>query len=514
MKSTLRTLLTAIPDGVPSGKRSLWDKLLDQPVAALVYDSRKAVVDSVFFCLVGKTADGHSFARAAYRNGCRIFVVERFLELPPDAVQYRTSNTRRALADCAAELYGHPERQMRLVGLTGTKGKTTTALLIRSLLEANGIPAGYIGTNGIDYRQYHYETVNSTPESLEIYRFLHLMLKEGVKVCVLEVSSQALWMERIRGLQFDTVLFTNLSRDHIGGVEHPDFQHYRACKRLLFTDYGAEAAVVNIHHPHTPFMTEGISTPILGFGLAQAPPSPCSAVWSADRIRPSERNGRIGVSFDAIRISEAAPLSCFVPLPGGFNVENALAALTVVCERFGIAPARAVNALAEAVVPGRFETVTHPALPGVTFVIDYAHNGASLAAILDALRDYAPGRLLCLFGSVGGRTVERRKDLAEAAGPRCDLCILTSDNPASEPPESIIADIDRAFPPDSCPRVSIPDRAEAIRYAVGIAEEGDIILLAGKGHETYQLVGVKRIPFSEIEILSKALEERASLPLR
>ncbi len=508
MKRALRDILSAVPSGIPLGSAKAWDKVWDEPISMLRCDSRLATAGTVFFCLVGKTADGHLYAPSAYRSGCRIFVVEKPVELPKDALQYQVTDTRAALADCAAEFYGHPEQQMRLIGLTGTKGKTTTALLIRSLLEDAGIPTGYIGTNGVDYKDFHHQTVNSTPESVEIYRYLRYMLDEGVQACVLEVSSQALWMERTRGLQFDTVLFTNLSRDHIGGVEHPDFEHYRDCKRLLFTDYPAEAAVVNSDDGHAQYMIEGVTTPVLNFGLS-ADSDRDKPLWYASRIRPMQKGARIGVGFDAYREGEPLGESWFLPLPGHFNVQNALAALTVVCERFGAEPLEAKGSLEQAVVAGRFETVTSPALPDVTFVIDYAHNGISLASILDALRAHDPKRLICLFGSVGGRTKERRRDLAEAAGGRCDLCILTSDNPACEPPMDIIDEIDAAFPAESCPRIKISDRAEAIRYAVEIAEAGDIILLAGKGHENYQLVGTRREPFSEVEILKEALKEKS-----
>ena len=509
MKATLRHILPVLSQSAPCPRERLLKAYMDKPLSALRYDSRLATEDAIFFCLVGKTADGHGYAGSAYRNGCRIFVAERQLELPEDALCLTVPDTRVALADCSAEFYGHPERSMRLIGLTGTKGKTTTALLIRSLLENADIPTGYIGTNGVDYGRTHHQTVNSTPESAEIYRFLRYMLDEGINTCVMEISSQALWMGRTRGLIFDTVLFTNLSRDHIGGVEHPDFEHYRDSKRKLFTDYPTEAVVACADDPHVPYMTEGINAPLYLYATEDS----TDAAWRAVDMQAAVRNGRMGVTFSALRKGCPIRAGWFRPLPGIYNLQNALAALTVVCERFDVSPEAAAASLATAVVGGRFETVTHPAMPDVTFVIDYAHNRASLTAVLDALADYSPRRLICLFGSVGGRTKERRRDLAEAAAHRCDLCILTSDNPGCEPPEEIISEIDAAFPPDACPRVAIPDRAEAIRYAVDIASEGDVILLAGKGHEDYQLVGVKRIPFSETDILLEAIRARAGSPV-
>jgi UDP-N-acetylmuramoyl-L-alanyl-D-glutamate--2,6-diaminopimelate ligase len=215
------------------------------------------------------------------------------------------------------------------------------------------------------------------------------------------------------------------------------------------------------------------------------------------------------VEFEAFRKDFAVGDKWFLPLPGEYNVQNALAALCVVCERFGVSPLQAKELLAEATVSGRFETVTHPALPDVTFVIDYAHNGVSLASILDALKQYAPNRLICLFGSVGGRTRERRQDLAKAAAYRCGLCVLTADNPGAEPVMDILREIDGHFPADGCPRILEPDREEAIRRLVREAQTGDVILLAGKGHEDYQLIGPHRVPFSERQILLDALEEQA-----
>ena len=503
MRRPIRELFAALPEGVLT-RAAHWDRVQDAPISALCYDSRLATEGTVFFCLVGKTLDGHGYAESAYRKGCRFFVAQRDIHLPEDATVLSVPDTRAAMADCAAAFYGHPEREMRLIGLTGTKGKTTTALLIQSLLTAAGILAGYIGTNGVDYAGYHFDTVNSTPESVEIYRHLRGMLDAGVKVCALEVSSQALWMGRIRGLVFDSVLFLNLSRDHIGGVEHPTMEHYRDCKRLLFSDYPAKALIANADDGTTAFMTEGVASPVQTFSTRTP-----TAHWYASEIRSAKVGDRLGVTFTARRGEEAVGGSWFLPLPGEYNVQNALAALSVVCDRFGVEPHRAEALLAEVTVSGRFETVTSPALPDVTFIIDYAHNGVSLTSVLDTLREYGPKRLICLFGSVGGRTRERRRDLAEAAAYRADLCVLTADNPASEPVMDIIREIDSYFPADGCPRLWEPDRGEAIRKLVEKAQAGDIILLAGKGHENYQLIGTRRVPFSEREILLEALREKA-----
>lgn len=519
MNHTIYEILSAYPSTGEVGNDIVRAAVRAQIASSLCFDSRLAVSGAIFFCLVGKTSDGHRFAPAAYRAGCRVFVVERPIELPADALQWVVDNSRHALADCAAAFYDHPEREVRLVGLTGTKGKTTTAILTRYLLTTSGIPAGYIGTNGVDFANCHYSTLNSTPESLDIYRYLRQMADAGIRACIMEISSQALWMERIRGLVFDSTLFTNLSRDHIGGVEHPDMEHYRASKRRLFTDYPARATILNGDDPAAVYMANGATaSTVLSFSVDESAKNfvgvnntyTRTPLWTACALRPGRLEGRIGTFFDVFRDGLSMGYDWFIPLPGRFNVQNALAALSVVCERFGVPPAKLRKRLAMATVPGRFETVRHPAVPDVIFVIDYAHNGISMASILDALRVYEPTRLIALFGSVGGRTRERRRDLALAAARRADLCILTSDNPADEPPMDILHDIDTAFPPDACPRILEPDRAEAIRLAVDMAEPGDIILLAGKGHEDYQLIGTRHIPFSELRVLEDAFLLRES----
>ncbi len=503
MNITLHTILTALPSPAIVQAPSVGEDALRRiAVASLCYDSRKAVKGSVFFCLKGAALDGHTFADAAYRNGCRIFVVQASINLPADATVIRVTNTRQAMALAAAAFYGHPADKLIKIGITGTKGKTTTALLIRAALEAAGIPTGYIGTNGIHFGERHMATANSTPESLIIHEHLRWMVNEGMQAVVMEVSSQGLWMSRVHGLDFDTAIFTNLSRDHIGGVEHPDFDHYKECKHTLFTEHHARTVVYNADDSAAfAMLTDATGHPI---GVTTAGAS--AARWAATDIRPSRRAGRIGVSFVCHHDGVVIAPDAFLPLPGVFNVQNALSTLATVCDGCGIEPSVVLEAMAKIVVPGRFETVTHPALPDITFVIDYAHNGVSLTSILDALRAYTPRRLICLFGSVGERTFERRTDLAVAAGHRADLCILTSDNPGREDPLHILEEINAAFPADSCPRELIIDREAAVAHAVSLSRPGDIVLLAGKGHEDYQLIGIEHIPYTERGALAKAFD--------
>ena len=473
----------------------------DAPLTAVCVDSRKAQEDCLFVCIKGFVSDGHAYAPKAYEQGCRYFLVQELLDLPDDAMQILVPDTRIAEAEAAAAFYGHPERSMELFAITGTKGKTTTALFLHKILCDAGIPTGYMGTNGIIFDDHYYPTVNSTPDSLLIYAYLREMLDAGMGAAVLEVSSQGLKLYRTYGLSFRVCGFTNLSPDHIGGNEHPDMADYAACKRRLFTDYPHDFTVCNMDDPATAYMAEGDHAEIVGFSTSGHP----DAAWSTTVIQGVIRNGIPGMEYGLNIQGLTLPHMYFLPQPGEFNVKNALCAMAMVHQVFGIPVESACESLETATVPGRFETVFRD---HVLYVIDYAHNGVSMASMLDLLRGYHPKRLICLFGSVGERTKERRRELAEAAGVRADLCILTSDNPGREDPEAILAEIDAAFPVGSCPRVSITDRGEAVAYAVRNARPGDVILLAGKGHETYQLVGTVKEPYSDRGALMAALRAK------
>ncbi len=467
-------------------------------VETLCSDSRKAAAGSLFICIQGFVSDGHDYAPSAYAQGCRLFLVQRVLTLPEDALQIIAPDTRISQAEAAAVFYGHPERQMDLVALTGTKGKTTTALFLRKILNDAGIPTGYIGTNGIEFDDQRYPTVNSTPDSLLLYQYLREMADAGMQAAVMEVSSQGLKLHRTHGLKFVACGFTNLSPDHIGGNEHPDMADYAACKRRLFTEYPHAFTVCNFDDPATAYMTQNDPARIIGFSTMGHP----DAAWGTAVMQSVVRNGIPGMEYALTVRGLTLPHMCFLPQPGEFNVKNALCAMSIAHEAFHIPVETAARYLENATVSGRFETVFHN---HVLYVIDYAHNGVSMASMLDLLQSYHPTRLICLFGSVGERTKERRRELAEAAGHRADLCILTSDNPGREDPEVILAEIDAAFPEGSCPRVIIPDRAQAVAYAVSVAKPGDMLLLAGKGHENYQLIGTKKIPYSDRETLMALL---------
>lgn len=495
MSVFVNDILCELSDATLQGNLSL----THTRVEALCSDSRKAEAGSLLVCIQGFVSDGHDYAPSAYAQGCRLFLVQRALNLPEDALQIITPNTRISQAEAAAVFYGHPERSMELFAITGTKGKTTTALFVQKILNDAGVPTGYMGTNGIIYDDHYYPTVNSTPDSLLIYAYLREMLDAGIYNAVMEVSSQGLKLYRTYGLSFRVCAFTNLFPDHIGGNEHPDMDDYAACKHRLFTDYPHDFTVCNLDDPAAAYMMENDPAKIVGFSTNGHP----GAAFTTTVIQGVIQNGIPGMEYGLKIQGLTLPHLYFLPQPGEFNVKNALCAMAMVHEVFGIPLESACESLETATVPGRFETIFHH---HVLYVIDYAHNGVSMASMLDLLESYHPKRLICLFGSVGERTKERRRELAEAAGHRADLCILTSDNPGRENPEAILSEINAAFPEGSCPRVIIPDRAEAVAYAVSQAKPGDMILLAGKGHENYQLIGTQKIPYSDREMLLSLLD--------
>ena len=470
----------------------------DADISAITYDSRKAGPGALFVCLVGAWLDGHTYAASAYQNGCRAFLVERALDLPADAVQVITSDTRAALAVIGADFYGNPADELHLIGITGTKGKTTTALLTAAIMTEAGLPCAYIGSNGVDIAGVHESTANTTPESLELHRLFRKMLDAGVHHCVLEVSSQALRHHRVDGVPFEVVAFTNLSEDHIGPGEHPDFEDYKCAKHRLFAEYNARTMVYNADDPYSNFMRTGFRGEQVSFGIT----SP--ADYRAVDLAQYRSETSLGVDFTCEQGANKTPVR--VMSPGAFSASDALCAIAL-CGAFGVSPAQAAATLAHTPVQGRFEVVE--GLPGRTFIVDYSHNGLALTSALKTLRAYAPHRLICVFGSVGGRTQVRRKELADASSAYADYSIITSDNPDNEPPEDVIRDIAGHMAPDA-PYTCITDRREAIYVAVKMAEEGDIVLFAGKGHEDYQLVHGRKLHFVEREIIKEACREMQS----
>ncbi len=494
----LATLLQALPEAKITGATA------DRDIRQIEYDSRKTGPDtgfgsfSLFVCLPGARLDGHDFAPAMYEKGCRTFLCARLMDLPEDAVQIQVTDPRKALAELSAAFYGYPAKQMQIIGITGTKGKTTTALLLSAILSENGLPCAYIGSNGIDIGPEHYETVNTTPESRELHRYFRLMLDKGYRHVVMEVSSQALHTWRVHGIPFDACLFTNLGEDHISPTEHPSFEDYRDCKRRLFFDFPCRHIVTNLDDPHWQTVTGNPAVDTLTYAIDTLtnPETGKMVGFSASNIRPFRSETALGIDFDCVnQAGMRTPIR--LRTPGDFSVYNGLCAIAA-ASLYGISSEACAVTLAHLSLRGRFEIVD--VLDGVTFLVDYAHNGMSLTNALTELRKYSPHRLICLFGSIGGRAQNRRRELAETSGALADISIITSDNPDREDPMEIIRDILSWFDKSRAYYV-IPDREEAVRAALRMAQPGDIVLLAGKGHETYQIIEGEKVPFSEKEIL-------------
>ncbi len=468
-------------------------------INSLCADSREACEGAMFVCISGANLDGHAFSGGAYDCGCRIFVTERRIKMPNDAIVIITADTRIALARLSAHFFGYPANDLTIVGITGTKGKTTSSLLIYNILNASGVPTGYIGSNGVSYLDYQYTTVNTTPESYDLHKYMRDMVDSGIKVLVMEVSSQALKMARVHGMHFNICVFTNLSPDHIGEFEHPDFEDYRNCKRSLFVDYGAEYVVYNADDEYALSVVGGARCKRVSVSTKD------NGDFCANSITYFRSPGNIGVSFECTFDGKTFPVA--LSFPGEFSVYNALTAIAV-CIRLGQSVGKITKTMRHIRIKGRFETHELPC--GATVVIDYAHNGVSLKAALAAMRIYNPTRLICLFGSVGGRTKMRRAELGLVASRDADFCILTSDNPDNEPPNAIISEIATYFTAGTCPYVAIPDRRKAIEYALTNAKKGDIILLAGKGHESYQIICGIRQKFSEAEIVEEFCKKHST----
>ena len=461
---------------------------------SIVYDSRKAKPGSAFFCLRGALFDGHKYASSAYEKGARYFFCEEILDLPADAKQVIVKDTRRELAERSREFYGFPDKKLKIIGITGTKGKTTISNVIHQVFNAAGINTAVIGTNGMIIDGKRRPTENTTPESHELFSAFADMVKCGTTHCVMEVSSQAYKLGRVHGISFDTAVFTNLSPDHLGPNEHADFDEYMLCKACLFEN--SDMSIINSDDDFADVMIEHSRGEIIKFSLRDT-----DADFFADDIRTWKSESALGVDF--MLHCDAGESRIKISTPGEYSVYNALAVIAV-ADRYGVSLEKLENEIPKAHVKGRFEIVD--ALPWSTFIIDYAHNEISLRNVLKTIKSYNPRRLICLFGSVGDRTQIRREELGRIAAKYSDFCILTSDNPGFEKPMNIINGIEHGID-GKVPYVCIPDRREAVIYAVRNAQRGDVIVFAGKGHEDYQLINGVKEHFSEREIIEEEVSK-------
>ena len=464
---------------------------LDIEVASLEYDSRKVGTGSLFVCLTGFRADGHAYAPAAVEAGAAALVVEREVAAPEGVAVVRVKDSRYALALMSAAWFDYPAEQMTVIGLTGTKGKTTTAHMVKSVLEAAGNKVGMIGTVGAMIGRELLPTKNTTPESYELHSLFARMVEEGCSHVVMEASSQGFKLHRTAGILFDVGVFLNLSPDHIGDGEHETFEEYRDCKAMLFAQ--SKQGLVNVDDEHWQAVTAKATCPMATMSMNQA------ADYTVTEIKELRREGFLGSELTVCGKLEGTFL---LNMPGTFNVSNALAALAA-AHMVGVDAAAIAKGLQTVYVKGRTQVLDTPG--HYTLLIDYAHNAVSMENLLTMLRSYNPGRLICLFGGGGNRARARRWDMGEMSGKYADLTVLTMDNPRDEEVEAINEDIKIGLARHNGKYISIPDRADAIRWVMDNAREGDIIALIGKGHEEYQEIkGVKHF-FSEEQVVREHL---------
>ena len=435
---------------------------VETEVTTLANDSRKVESGSVFVCISGAVFDGHQYVSDVAKKGAAAIIAERDIEAPKGVTVIKAENTRYALALMSAAYFGYPAEKLKVIGITGTKGKTTTTYLIRSILEGVGHKVGLIGTIEAIIGDRKIPAANTTPESFTIQQYFAQMVEEGCDSVVMEVSSQGLMLHRTAGIPFEIGIFTNLGKDHIGPNEHKDFEDYKRCKAMLFQQ--CKLGIANIDDPYYADIFRGATCKVETFGFSP------KADLRAENVNLVSKPGYLGVSY-----------------------------------HFGVPSEKITEALKTAHVKGRIEMIK--VSDDFTLMIDYAHNAMSLESLLTTLKEYEPKRLVCVFGCGGNRSKDRRYEMGEVSGRLADLTIITSDNPRFEEPQEIINDIKVGIAKTDGAYVEICDRKEAIKYAIEHGQSGDVIVLAGKGHEDYQEIKGVKYPMDERTLIAEVLEE-------
>ena len=462
-------------------------------ITTLINDSRKAEKGSVFVCISGAVSDGHSYAADVAAKGAAALVVEHNVDVPEDVTVILVKDTRYALALMSAAYFGYPAEKMKIIGITGTKGKTTTTYMIKSILDGVGHKVGLIGTIEAIIGEKHIPAANTTPESYTIHKYFAEMAEAGCDCVVMEVSSQGLMLHRTAGIPFEIGIFTNLGKDHIGPNEHKDFEDYKRCKGLLFQQ--CRLGIANVDDKYFEDVFRNATCRVETFGFSE------NADLRAENVKLVSRPGYLGVAY---HVSGLMDFDVEIDIPGKFSVYNSLTAIAV-CRHFQVPAEKIKEVLKQAKVKGRIEMIK--VSDEYTLMIDYAHNAMSLESLLTTLKEYNPKRLVCLFGCGGNRSKDRRYEMGEVSGRLADLTIITSDNPRFEEPQDIIDDIKIGIGRTDGKYVEICDRKEAIKYAIANGQPGDVIVLAGKGHEDYQEIRGVKHPMDERVLIAEVLEE-------
>lgn len=466
---------------------------LDVEIEDIVYDSRKAEPGKLFMCIPGSKIDSHDFIPQVVEAGISAIVISKDVEVPGDVTVIRVEDSRIALNRMSCAVFDYPTKKLTAIGITGTKGKTTTTYMIKSILEAAGKKVGLIGTNGAVIDGETYKTVNTTPESYELQKYFSMMVDAGCEYMVMEVSSQGIMMHRVEGIDFDVCVFTNISPDHIGPNEHASFEEYLSYKAQIFTL--CKEGIVCLDDPNYEGMIAGHTCNLRTFGIND------KADYSASNIESIYTSDFMGMNF-TYRGSKEYEVK--LDIPGIFNIENALAAISV-ADTLGIDEEAVKKAMATVKVAGRME-LAHVS-EHCSVIIDYAHNGVSAQSMLKTLKEYNPKRLVVVFGCGGDRDPHRRYEMGEAVGELADLAVITTDNPRFEDPANIIKDIHIGLDPTGGKYIEILDRKEAIEKTIADCEEGDMIAIIGKGHEDYQEVCGARTHLSDAEEVEKTIKK-------
>lgn len=469
---------------------------LETEVRDIIYDSRKIAPETMFVCMVGAVTDGHKYIPDAVEKGASVIVLEKEEEaaqIPENITVLKVESARLALALMSAALFDHPARKLVTIGLTGTKGKTTTTYMIKKVLEMAGKKVGLIGTIGAMVGEEHLSSKNTTPESYELHRMFAAMVEAGCEYVVMEVSSQGLKLDRTAGILFDYGIFTNLSPDHIGPAEHASFEEYMECKSLLFRQ--CRIGVVNADDEHVDGILKGHTCEVKTFSAEK------EADLMASDIGFINEDGKLGMHF---KVTGCMDCQAKVHIPGRFSVYNSMVTM-LVCHLAGISDEAILEGLSRVQVKGRVEML--PVSKDYTLIIDYAHNEVSTRSVLTTLMEYHPKRLICVYGGGGNRSKLRRYDMGEVTGEMADLCVLTCDNPRDEEIRDINNDIKVGLARSNGKYIEIDDRKEAIAYCMKNAKPGDMIVLLGKGHEDYQEIKGVKYHFDEREAVAEILDE-------
>ncbi len=464
-------------------------------ISGISYDSRNVKSGDLFVCLPGYAFDGHDFIQSAVKNGAVAVAVEKNIKIDGIAT-IQVKNTRAFLAKSSAKFFNNPAQKLIKIGITGTKGKTTTSFMIKSILESANIKTGLIGTIGTVIGEEIFKLNNTTPESYEIQKYMQKMVENNCKCVVMEASSIGLKSHRLDGFDFDYGIFTNFSHDHIGANEHKDMQEYLECKSKLFQK--CKVGFFNIDDNSYSKIIENHSCTLKTYSAGGK-----NADYNSKNIQLVNTGADVGISFDFYKNDDFK--NFYINIPGKFNVYNALAAISV-CSFMGVSLEDIQKGLKSVKVKGRVENVKIS--DDFALFIDYAHNALSMENVLRTFKEYNPKRLITLFGAGGNRPKIRRYEMGEICGKYSDLSVITSDNPRFEDPLEIIEDIKIGINKTNGKYIVIPERREAIKYCIENAQKGDIIILAGKGHEDYQEINGVKYAFDERKIIRGILENK------